>query len=285
MKRYWLSTAWMLACTGCLTGLAGTEAPDLETDNQERLRVLTSRLQALYENGKTARMETLIKQLARGQYPLRLEAPPATAGAPAQLYQQHKKAVVVLGGLYKCGKCSKWHVTTAAGFLLTASGIMFTNYHVFDATNKVALGGMTYDGKVYPVKEVLAASESNDVALLQLDGAGFPFLRLAATGPVGSSIWVISHPNKQFYSFTEGMVSAYSLQTRKGRKTLRMTITADFGLGSSGAPVLNEFGGVVGMVAATQPVHAHEDAEDDYTQMVVKQCVPVQALRALLGGK
>ncbi len=37
------------------------------------------------------------------------------------------------------------------------------------------------------------------------------------------------------------------------------------------------------MVAMTQPVHAHEDGDQDYAQMAVKQCIPAASLLALFG--
>lgn len=285
MKPFLSVTTFFLACAWGTQCLSAPDAPDACLDNQEQLRLLTSGLQALYEAGKTAPMETLARQLARAQCSVRLDEPPKAALTPPQIYEQKKNAVPVVGGLYKCKKCGKWHVSTASGFLVTASGIMLTNYHVIDATNKVAIGAMTYDGKVYVVKEILAASESDDIAVLRLDGSGFPCLRLAAGSRIGDPVWVISHPNKQFYSFTEGMVSGYALQARKGKPALRMSITADFGVGSSGAPVFDGSGAVVGMVAATQPVHAHEDGDHDYAQMVLKQCVPSSSILALFGGR
>jgi serine protease Do len=282
MKRLLSATAFALVCIGSTQCFSSPNAFDMGVDNQERLSALTASLQALHEAGKTTKMETLVRQLARNSYAVHLEEPSKTSGPPSQIYEQQKKGVVVVGGLYKCTKCTKWHVTTASGFLITASGIMITNYHVVDAPEKVTIAAMTYDGKVYPVKEVLAAHESDDIAVLRLDGSGFPYLRLSPGSPIGCPIWVIGHPDKRFYSFTEGMISGYSIQTWKGKKTTRMSITADFGVGSSGAPVLNEFGSVVGMVATTQAVHAKENCEDDYAQMVFKQCVPAQSILTLL---
>ena len=65
-----------------------------------------------------------------------------------------------------------------------------------------------------------------------------------------------------------------------------MSITADFARGSSGGPVINPAGEVVGMVAFTNSIHygSDEAGESGPLQMVVKSCVPVAAIRRLLGA-
>ena len=50
------------------------------------------------------------------------------------------------------------------------------------------------DGKVAPVKSVLAASEADDIAVVQVEGEGFQPLSVAAAARIGSPVTVISHP-------------------------------------------------------------------------------------------
>ena len=65
-------------------------------------------------------------------------------------------------------------------------------------------------------------------------------------------------------------------------RTRLMTITADFGRGSSGAPVLDARGAVVGVARKTKSIyHNSEDDAQRRLQMVLKHCVPLQALRDL----
>jgi len=305
MRRQPSGAACVLAvCLAVLGALLGAREVHGEgqrcINNSERTRALTDGLASLLDAGRTVDMKTLIGQLDRRSCRLALAPPTGERLTPAEIYQRRRDAVVVVGGIYKCKKCSKWHVSNASGFLISPDGVMVTNYHVVNSPDRKALGAMTYDGRVFPVARVLAADEPADIAIVKLDTLrklgtsdkpdkrdergtrARPYLALAPDVPVGSPVWVISHPRTHFYTFTEGMVSGYFMETRKKRRTRRMTITADFGKGSSGAPVLGPEGAVVGMVASTRAVSAEHHGEDSYAQMVLRHCVPARSIHELI---
>jgi serine protease Do len=60
-----------------------------------------------------------------------------------------------------------------------------------------------------------------------------------------------------------------------------MSITADFAQGSSGGPVLDRRGNVIGVVAATLSLYN----SDNNLQMVSKEAIPVSRIRALITHK
>ena len=94
------------------------------------------------------------------------------------------------------------------------------------------------------------------------------------------NVHVISHPDGMFYYYSKGMISLYD--TMKGKPRIQwMVISADYARGSSGAPVLNDSGEVVGMVASTVTIH-YEKRKLTNPQMVVRLCAPVDAIRALI---
>jgi S1-C subfamily serine protease len=59
-----------------------------------------------------------------------------------------------------------------------------------------------------------------------------------------------------------------------------MAITADYAKGSSGAPVLDDTGSVVGIVSATNSIYYTPPQKN--LQMVIKSCIPVDAIWKLL---
>ena len=63
-----------------------------------------------------------------------------------------------------------------------------------------------------------------------------------------------------------------------------MTITADFAKGSSGCPVLDERGAVVGIVNNTESIYYDDDGEKKQLdlQMVVKNATPSWAVLPLI---
>jgi S1-C subfamily serine protease len=61
-----------------------------------------------------------------------------------------------------------------------------------------------------------------------------------------------------------------------------MSITADYARGSSGSPVLDDSGAVVGMVADTRSIYYTIDhGAQQNLQMVVKECVPSASILKL----
>lgn len=98
-----------------------------------------------------------------------------------------------------------------------------------------------------------------------------------------SELRVFSHPDDHFFALSEGMVSRYvalPVEKAPGEVTF-MAVTADFGAGSSGAPVFNERGGVVGLVNNTQSLY-YDPKKGRDLQMVFKHCLPSQYIQQLI---
>jgi len=121
------------------------------------------------------------------------------------------------------------------------------------------------------------------VVLLRLDtgGARLTPLPLEDEAPVGSRVFVMGHPESHFYTFTEGIVARhFNGQAETGAAEM-MSITAEFAPGSSGCPILNERGNVVGM--ADNIVRAGYDSKKAHgASIVFKHSRPAAAIRALI---
>jgi serine protease Do len=200
-------------------------------------------------------------------------------------YAELSESVFVIAHAFNCGKCDNWHLGgVATAWCLGSDGIMVTNYHVLDNAAGEAWAICSRDGKVFPVVEILAASKKEDLAIFRVEGSDFKGLPLGKPAEVGSEVRVLSHPNRKLFMQTIGEVSRYFNQRIKGGSAVRMAITADYAKGSSGGPVFNKDGEVVGVVASTNSIYYGKDDDGDATnlQMVIKNTIPVSALRKML---
>jgi S1-C subfamily serine protease len=235
----------------------------------------------LFREGRVA--TNLFRQLSVAACQLTLVPAVAPALNPAALYRSAAASVVVIGELYHCGKCDLTHFGSASGFLISADGAVVTCRHVVERTNTLGLVAMTRDGRVWPVRAVLASNRAADLAILQLDGSGFTPLPLSTNAPVGTPVSVLSHPDGHYYFLTAGLVSRYSQEGRRNRAATWMSITAPFAKGSSGAPVLDAAGNVVGIVNNTESIYYDQTAKGQRDlQMVIHNCTPTAELLKLL---
>ena len=229
------------------------------------------------------------------------------------LYQRVMPAVVVIGSIYKCDSCNDWHLgSMASGWLLSDDGLVVTNHHVFTEEAHHYFGVMTSDGNVFAVRSILASDRDGDAAIAQLDTRGvvLPSLRLGDPAACGDPVVVISHPAGRFYSLTRGVVSRYhrhnadsSTMAKSGGTShlskksnsdevlhsnltpVWMSVTADYAVGSSGGPVFDSSGDVVGMVSrtyTTQATKKHRRHDSFGNQMVFKDCVSLDTILGLI---
>ena len=258
---------------------AAGQAEPVVINDRQIIRQMTAKASRMMDSDSVVGMKTLIERLKK-EPKVNLQLP-KTGSASAD---EARKAVAVVGGVYKCDKCTRWHVAPASGFLI-AEDLVVTNYHVVDNPERSGLAVRLFDGRVFMVEDVVASSERYDLVVLRLPKTGIKPIALGQAAPVGAKVDLISHPNHKFYTLSEGRVARYFVTQRNRRSVPAMAITADFGKGSSGAPVLNEDGQVVGVAASTESLYYTEkDGEQKNLQMVFKNCVPVSQLRELIGG-
>ena len=241
-------------------------------------------LEELLEGNQTVRLDDLKRQLTQKHSKVVLGEIPSHSVSPNKLYDQVSTSVLVMGRLYNCGKCSKWHTSMASAFAIGQDGIIVTNHHVLEKDEGEILGAMDFQGNVFSVDKVLAANREDDLVILKLRDAKLIPMALAKPANVGADVWVISHPNRNLFTMTKGMVSRYQMIFKNGQKPgRRMSITADYAKGSSGAPVFNRKGQVVGVVSSTSSIYySVENGKKENLQMVVKNCIPVESIHELI---
>jgi S1-C subfamily serine protease len=279
----------------CLPRQRAIEGVDPATfDDAQLLQRLTDEGGSLIETHRTVDARILAKQLEIDTCELKLPEA-ATAGSAdnsansataskslAETIQVAREGVVIVASIYKCPRCDKWHAAPASGFVLTADGVIVTSYHVIAEQDKATYVVMTASGHVYPVTKVLAGNEHHDLALLKIEAENLRPLPLGKSPEIGDSIGVLSHPAGHFYSFSSGVVSRKTRVRVTSQPVDAIQVTADFARGSSGAPVLNAQGQVIGIVRSTESVYYHfEQGQQRDLQMVFKVCIPASSLRRL----
>lgn len=139
---------------------------------------------------------------------------------------------------------------TGSGFIVSDTGVAVTNAHVArgqDTLTATSGNGQSFQSKVVYVDPTL------DIALIKLEGSGFPQLRLAPTQTVqsGSAVVAIGTPSKGFQnSVTKGIVSG--LGSMKGEPGVWIQTDTAINPGNSGGPLLNSAGDVVGITTQKQ---------------------------------
>ena len=253
-------------------------------DDAEIERRLVEAATALIDSGKGVSVKTLAGQLERRSCGVRLAVGGGKKVSAAELVAQSRSGVLVVAQSYLCGKCDKRHLSAASGVMLTADGAFATSYHVVNQKTNDVMLIMTGDGRIAPVTAVLAARRDADVAILQAEGTGFTPLPLSTNAPAGMPVRVISNPDNNFFTLSEGVVSRQFVnKRRRGMDPVTMlAITADFAKGSSGGPVFDEFGAVVGIVTSTVSTYFEtNNGRRENLQMVFKHCIPSRYLLEL----
>jgi serine protease Do len=122
-------------------------------------------------------------------------------------------------------------------------------------------GAADRDGNVYPLTDFLGGDKTADVAVVRIAAKGLSPLPVApAHAEVGAWVGLVSHPGDLFFVYTQGHVTRYSTnENDDGKREKWMNVTAEYASGSSGAPVLDRYGAVVGMACLTLSIDAFDD--------------------------
>ncbi len=273
----------LIMVTTLLCGAAAARSEGIDCDAIKA--AFSEKLGEMLEAGKPVKMADLREKLVEEKRcRLKTGRPSRRQLSTQALYQRCRDSVVLVGKIYNCGKCDKWHASTATGFVISKDGAIVTNYHVVgDDAKGEAIAIRTRDGRVLAVRDVLASSKTNDLVVLKVDADGLVPLPVAADVETGTPIYCLGHPVNHFYTLTEGIVAGDFIREDARRE---IAVTCDYAKGSSGAPILNATGAVVGVARVTRPVYyTKEDGKPTRLQMVWKFCVPSSALLDLLSGE
>jgi serine protease Do len=168
-------------------------------------------------------------------------APPATAAepvklTPAEIAERATPSIVSIRTPEGLG----------TGFVVREDGWIVTNLHVVASAERVVV--VLPDKKVYPVLEVMNASPPHDLVVLRIDAKKLPVLTLGKVDKLrpGEPVVAIGHPLGLEDTVSNGLLSA----VRKIDKLVVLQVSAPIAPGSSGGPIFNEQGEVIGVATA-----------------------------------
>ncbi len=202
----------------------------------------------MVDRGQLLPKVELLKRRERVSF--ELPKPATTNREDADLAARCRAAVGVVGRMVRMGASNDWVALPATGFFISDSGMFVTSSHVIHDQDYQGMIVLVGDGRVLPVRAVLADDEQDDVAILKTEGGRVSALPLEASGETGARVAVMSHPVGRFFTFSRGSITRRSFQHEGSRLQEMLEISAEFGPGSSGAPVVNSRGNVIGWVDA-----------------------------------
>ena len=138
-------------------------------------------------------------------------------------------------------------IARGTGFLVSPDGVIVTNYHVIK-TGNVGIVKLS-DGTLLPVDGVLASDRVRDLAIIKIHGKNFQTLTLGNSDriEIGEDVVAIGNPLGLELTVSNGILSGLRTVQKDGGKFLQ--ITAPISHGSSGGPLFNMAGEVIGVTA------------------------------------
>jgi S1-C subfamily serine protease len=160
---------------------------------------------------------------------------------PQQLFERVAPAVVQIEVKDRAGVS----LGQGSGFFIDDSGTLITNAHVVLADNASLVVVRLVDESTHFVEEVQAVNREMDLAVLKVPAPLAAYTPLADSAPkVGMRVFAVGNPVGLRHTFSEGLVSG--IRPYKGNHSIIQT-TAPISPGSSGGPLLDEKGDVVGV--------------------------------------
>jgi hypothetical protein len=138
-------------------------------------------------------------------------------------------------------------VLLGSGFVLREHAIV-TNMHVIDGASHGYAKQIDNNTK-HKIEGILQADNSHDLAVLSVPSLSAPALPIGDSKKleVGDTVYAVGNPRGLEGTFSQGIVS--SIRNIDSQTILQ--ITAPISPGSSGGPILNESGEVIGVAVAT----------------------------------
>lgn len=162
--------------------------------------------------------------------------------SPKEIVERSKPAIVRIEHQAGGG------MAVGTGFLIGEDGRIATNLHVIQGAEEITV--TLLDGRKFKVQRVLAADAKRDLAIVDIEAQRLPTLPLGNSDAVaaGDPVVAIGNPLGVLdYTVSDGLIS--SVRPIDAQVTV-LQISAPISQGSSGGPLFNPFGEVIGVATA-----------------------------------
>jgi hypothetical protein len=156
----------------------------------------------------------------------------------SEIASRCSSAVVSITAWDKSGK----EIGAGSGFIISDDGFVVTSFHVLESAHRATVE--IKEGE-YREAYFIKGVPGLDIAVIKIDAQNLPFLPIGDSECLvkGQSVVVLGNPAGFERSISAGIVSA--IRSKDNMKIIQMT--APVSLGSSGGPVINEYGEVIGI--------------------------------------
>lgn len=144
---------------------------------------------------------------------------------------------------------------SGSGVLISEDGYIVTNNHVIDGADEI---NITLNNKRSYKASLVATDPSSDIAVLKIDGKGFPYLVYGNSDDVKLGQWALAvgYPLNLDVTVTAGIISAKSrsigINNRQSKSPIESFIQTDAAVnpGNSGGALINNDGQLIGINSA-----------------------------------
>ena len=159
-----------------------------------------------------------------------------------QIASDARQAVVTVRA-YSGGQ----EIQFGSGFFIREDGVFVTNIHVVAGAESLSVE--LESGEIFDNVYGLAMDERRDLVILRIPTSNVPFLEIAddRMTEVGDTVYVVGSPLGYRGTFSDGLLSAKRMKDG----VAYLQISAPISQGSSGGPVLNSDGKVIGVSTVT----------------------------------
>jgi len=179
-----------------------------------------------------------------------LAAPPLPAQGTKltvkEVMQRESPAIVAVYNLDARGEVR----STGTGFIVMAEGVVITNYHVIEGAHDAQV--KLKNGETFDKVRVVDYDKRRDIAVLQVRATDLPMVMLGESteAEIGDDVLTIGNPKGLEHTVSTGIISARRTDVKGLEGTMVFQMTAPISPGSSGGPLYNSRGEVIGITTA-----------------------------------